>query len=82
MDLVEDQRKSFLIRDTPHLFEYHGDPAKTAGAYLDDRAFTLLLCRRFAEPLYADRLPGWWRDELIHADDPLPALKAFWDRQP
>ncbi len=46
----------------------------------DDRAFTALLCRRFAEPAYRDPLPAWWRDELVDARDPVPALRAFWER--
>ena len=47
-----------------------------------DRAPVLLLGRRFAEPLYRERLPDWWRDELIDADDPVPALEAFWLQGP
>ncbi len=44
----------------------------------DDRAFVLLLGRRFSEPLYRDRLPAYWREELIDSDDPVPLVRAFW----
>ena len=45
-----------------------------------DRAALLLLGRRFTEPLYRERLPDWWREELIDARDPIPALEEFWAR--
>jgi DNA excision repair protein ERCC-2 len=48
----------------------------------DDRAVVLLLDRRFADPRYRQHLPGWWQEEIIDATDPLPALRAFWRRQP
>jgi hypothetical protein len=38
----------------------------------------MLLCRRFSEARYRDRLPGTWREELISVDDPLPLLRKFW----
>jgi DNA excision repair protein ERCC-2 len=46
----------------------------------DDVAAIVLLDRRFAEPEYFDRLPAWWRAELVRADDPVPLLEAFWRR--
>ena len=45
-----------------------------------DRAPVLLLGRRFSEPLDRERLPDWWRAELIDVEDPVPALSAFWNR--
>ena len=44
----------------------------------DDVAAIVLVDRRFCEPLYRDRLPAWWREELVQAADPVPALEAFW----
>jgi DNA excision repair protein ERCC-2 len=46
----------------------------------EDRAFTLLLGRRFAEPLYRSRLPQYWQNELITTDDPVAHVRAFWER--
>ncbi len=45
-----------------------------------DRAPIVLLGKRFSDPVYRQRMPGWWQDELIEADDPVPLLKAFWER--
>ncbi len=47
----------------------------------DDRAFILLLGRRFLEPRYRDKLPVFWQQELEVAADPLPVVRAFWERQ-
>lgn len=47
-----------------------------------DRAVIVLLGRRFAEPLYRDALPAWWREELVTVDDPVPALERFWAAGP
>ena len=44
----------------------------------DDVGAIVLLDRRFSEPEYFDRLPAWWRDEIIFTSDPVPALEAFW----
>jgi DNA excision repair protein ERCC-2 len=44
----------------------------------DDVAAIVLLDRRFAEPLYRERLPAWWREELAIVPDCAPALEAFW----
>ncbi len=46
----------------------------------DDVAAIVLLDRRFGEPEYFDRLPAWWRTEMVRASDPVPALEAFWRR--
>jgi DNA excision repair protein ERCC-2 len=46
----------------------------------DDRAFVMLLGRRFTEPRYRERLPRFWQEELVVAPDPLPVLRAFWKR--
>jgi DNA excision repair protein ERCC-2 len=46
----------------------------------DDVAAIVLVDRRFGEPLYRDRLPAWWREELVQTSDPVPALEAFWQR--
>ena len=48
----------------------------------DDVAAIVLLDRRFGEPEYFDRLPAWWRAELVRASDPVPALEAFWATRP
>ena len=44
----------------------------------DDVAAIVLLDRRFCEPRYRERLPSWWREELVQTGDPVPALEAFW----
>ncbi|MFI5314513.1 MAG: helicase C-terminal domain-containing protein [Myxococcota bacterium] len=44
----------------------------------DDTGAIVLLDRRFAEPEYFDRLPAWWRDEIVLTVDPVSALDAFW----
>jgi DNA excision repair protein ERCC-2 len=44
----------------------------------DDVAAIVLVDRRFTEPVYRDRLPGFWRDELVQTADPVPVLEAFW----
>jgi DNA excision repair protein ERCC-2 len=44
----------------------------------DDVGAIVLLDRRFSEPEYFDRLPAWWRDEIVFTSDPVPALEAFW----
>jgi len=44
----------------------------------DDVAAIVLVDRRFCEPRYRDRLPAWWREELVQTGDPVPALEAFW----
>ena len=46
----------------------------------EDRAFILLLGRRFSEPLYRKRLPAQWREELIDSDDPVALVRDFWER--
>ena len=48
--------------------------------WADDVAAIVLVDRRFCEPRYRDRLPGWIRDDLVQASDPVPALEAFWRR--
>jgi len=48
----------------------------------DDVGAIVLLDRRFAEPEYFDRLPAWWRDEIVFTSDPVPALEAFWRGAP
>jgi DNA excision repair protein ERCC-2 len=48
----------------------------------DDVGAIVLVDRRFAEPEYFDRLPGWWRDEIVLTDDPARALTAFWQSVP
>jgi DNA excision repair protein ERCC-2 len=44
----------------------------------DDVGAIVLLDRRFGEPEYFDRLPAWWRDEIVLTDDPARALESFW----
>jgi DNA excision repair protein ERCC-2 len=48
----------------------------------DDVGAIVLLDRRFSEPEYFDRLPAWWRDEMVLTSDPVPALEAFWRGAP
>ncbi len=43
-----------------------------------DRAFIMLLGRRFSEPLYRSKLPAWWQEEIIDSEDPIPLVRAFW----
>ena len=47
-----------------------------------DRAFVMLVGRRFSEPLYREPLPEWWLAELREVEDPLPELQAFWKQGP
>src|SRR5262249_47182267 len=44
----------------------------------DDVAAIVLLDRRFAEPEYFERLPAWWRQELVQSEDPARELAEFW----
>ena len=48
----------------------------------DDVAAIVLLDRRFCEPQYFERLPAWWREEIVRAADPVPLLEAFFARRP
>ena len=43
----------------------------------DDVGAIVLLDRRFAEPEYFDRLPAWWRDEIVRTSDPVPAARGI-----
>jgi DNA excision repair protein ERCC-2 len=68
--------------DYAYLFPGLGRAVQAAGRVLrgpEDRAAIVLLCRRFSEPMYRERLPAWWREELLDVSDPLPALRAFWE---
>jgi DNA excision repair protein ERCC-2 len=68
--------------DYAYLFPGLGRAVQAAGRALrtpEDRAAILLLCRRFSEPMYRERLPAWWREELLDVSDPVPALRAFWE---
>jgi DNA excision repair protein ERCC-2 len=70
--------------DYAYLFPGLGRVVQAAGRALrtpEDRAALVLLCRRFSEPMYRERLPAWWRAELLHVSDPVPALRAFWAAQ-
>ena len=44
-----------------------------------DRAAIVLLGKRFSEAAYRERMPAWWRQELIETSDPAAELKEFWD---
>ena len=44
-----------------------------------DRGFVMLICRRFTQPLYFAKLPAYWREEMIVADDPREPVRAFWE---
>jgi DNA excision repair protein ERCC-2 len=46
----------------------------------EDRAFTVLLGRRFREPMYHDKLPAYWREELRFCDDPIALVREFWSQ--
>ena len=48
----------------------------------DDVAAIVLLDRRFCEPQYFERLPAWWRDEIVRCEDPVPLLEQFFARRP
>ncbi|MCP4005422.1 MAG: ATP-dependent DNA helicase [bacterium] len=45
-----------------------------------DRAVIVLMGRRFGEPAYRERMPAWWQQEIIVADDPAAEIEAFWQR--
>ena len=45
-----------------------------------DRAFVMLLCRRFGQKLYRDALPGYWRDEMVATGEPVALVREFWRR--
>jgi DNA excision repair protein ERCC-2 len=67
--------------DYAYLFPGLARAVQAAGRALrtpEDRAAIVLLCRRFSEPMYRERLPDWWRAELVDVSDPEPALRAFW----
>ena len=44
-----------------------------------DRAFVMLIGRRFAQPLYQRGLPTFWREELVATDDPVGEVRSFWE---
>jgi DNA excision repair protein ERCC-2 len=46
-----------------------------------DRAFVMLLCRRFGQKLYRDALPGYWRDEMVTTGEPVAVVREFWRQQ-
>jgi DNA excision repair protein ERCC-2 len=45
-----------------------------------DRGVIVLIGRRFCEPAYRDKLPADWVRDWQVADDPVPAVRAFWAR--
>ena len=44
----------------------------------EDRAFVMLIGRRFAERPYLERLPAEWQERLVAVEDPTEALRRFW----
>jgi DNA excision repair protein ERCC-2 len=46
----------------------------------EDQGFVMLICRRFTNRMYANRFPAYWSEEMQVAEDPVPAIRAFWDR--
>jgi len=44
----------------------------------EDRAFILLLGRRFEQPLYRDKLPPDWQRDRIVTPDPVAVIRRFW----
>ena len=48
----------------------------------NDRGFVMLLGRRFAEDRYAEKLPGYFRDEMVVSKDPTQVVRSFWQTLP
>jgi hypothetical protein len=46
----------------------------------EDQGFVMLICRRFTSRMYANRFPAYWSGEMQIAEDPVPAVRAFWKR--
>ena len=45
----------------------------------EDRGFIMLLGRRFLEEPYAQKMPGYWSDEMTASTDPAALVERFWD---
>ncbi len=43
-----------------------------------DRGFVMLIGKRFQNKLYRNKLPEFWRDELVEAENPVERVAAFW----
>lgn len=47
-----------------------------------DRAFVMLIGRRFMQRQYQRGLPAFWREELVPSEDPVAEIRAFWSDAP
>ncbi len=46
-----------------------------------DRGFIMLLDGRLAARGYREKLPQYWREELLVVDDPVSAVRRFWQQK-
>jgi DNA excision repair protein ERCC-2 len=45
-----------------------------------DRGFVMLIGKRFQSKLYREKMPEYWRQEVVDSDDPAGRVKDFWGR--
>ncbi len=45
-----------------------------------DRGFVMLLGKRFQSKLYREKLPEYWRHELLETEDPVARVNEFWSQ--
>jgi DNA excision repair protein ERCC-2 len=45
-----------------------------------DRGFVMLIGKRFQSKLYREKMPEYWRQEVVDSDDPAGQVKDFWGR--
>lgn len=43
-----------------------------------DRGFVMLIGKRFQSKLYREKLPQFWREEIVDTPDPAAAIAGFW----
>ncbi|MFO7535983.1 MAG: ATP-dependent DNA helicase [Kiritimatiellia bacterium] len=43
-----------------------------------DRGFVMLIGKRFQSKLYREKLPLFWREEIVDTPDPAAAIAGFW----
>ncbi len=45
-----------------------------------DKGFVMLIGKRFQSKLYREKLPEYWRQEIVDSDDPASLIAEFWRR--
>lgn len=48
----------------------------------EERGLIVLFGARFAEPRYHGLLPGYWQQEAVCTEQPLPVVRRFWRDDP